>query len=95
MFNFMIKLLYKIIVEYKDVIKIVIQFNFIIIQNKMEVQEVFDIFIKDSYFWDKVDIVYYDQLLGVINYIIWCLVREYLSCFGFKGKNQNNILKKL
>lgn len=55
MFNFMIKLLYKIIVEYKDVIKIVIQFNFIIIQNKMEVQEVFDIFIKDSYFWDKVD----------------------------------------
>lgn len=94
MFNFMIKLLYKIIVEYKDVIKIVIQFNFIIIQNKMEVQEVFDIFIKDSYFWDKVDIVYFDQLLGVINYIIWCLVREYLSFFGFRGKNSNNILKK-
>lgn len=85
--NSMIKPLHKIIAEHKDVTKIVIQLNSIITQNKMEAQEVLDIFTKDSHLWDKVDIVDPDQLLGDIT---WCLVREYLSSFGFspiRGKN--------
>lgn len=92
--NSMIKPLHKIIAEHKDVTKIVIQLNSIITQNKMEAQEVLDIFTKDSHLWDKVDIVHPDQLLGAINPITWCLVREYLSSFGFRGKKSNNILKK-
>lgn len=91
--NSMIKPLHKIIAEHKDVTKIVIQLNSIITQNKMEAQEVLDIFTKDSHLWDKVAIVHPDQLLGAINHITWCLVREYLSSFGFRGKNSNNILK--
>ncbi|XP_034335195.2 dynein axonemal heavy chain 5 isoform X1 [Magallana gigas] len=51
--NSMIKPLHKIIAEHKDVTKIVIQLNSIITQNKMEAQEVLDIFTKDSHLWDK------------------------------------------
>lgn len=68
--NSMIKPLHKIIAEHKDVTKIVIQLNSIITQNKMEAQEVLDIFTKDSHLWDKVDIVHPDQLLGAITVII-------------------------
>lgn len=53
--NSMIKPLHKIIAEHKDVTKIVIQLNSIITQNKMEAQDVLDIFTKDSHLWDKVD----------------------------------------
>ena len=53
--NSMIKPLHKIIAEHKDVTKIVIQLNSIITQNKMEAQDVLEIFTKDSHLWDKVD----------------------------------------
>ena len=49
----MIKPLHKIIAEHKDVTKIVIALNSIITQNKIEVQEILDLFTKDSHLWDK------------------------------------------